>query len=72
MSVLSRFEAGEWVDADLLLPELGLSFADAMFRFEFRRDAVWWSICGRTPEERARHGQKVTCYFRKRGVPNDV
>lgn len=34
--------------------------------FDFCRTAEWWSIAGKTEEERSREGQKITTCFRIR------
>lgn len=59
---------GKWVDSIKVQEALGMSFTECFFMFEFSRTSEWWSVAGKTEEERARNGQKVTTCFRvKRG-----
>lgn len=62
--VLSRLSSGEWVETGLVCDALGITFSEGFRRFDFCRTAEWWSLVGRTEEERSRHGQKITTYFR--------
>ena len=55
---------GKWVDSDRVEDALGLTFNECFGIFDFCREVEWWSVVGETDEERARNGQKVTCYFR--------
>ena len=59
--------AMEWVESDKVQRALGMSFAECFAMFDFARVAEWWSVVGKTPEERARNGQKVTILFRIKG-----
>ncbi|AVM69741.1 hypothetical protein C3V36_11120 [Lachnospiraceae bacterium oral taxon 500] len=63
---LKEFFAGNWVDSDRLQLATGLSFIECYSMFDFSRDAVWWSVAGKTEEERAREGQCITTKFRLR------
>lgn len=62
--VLSRLSSGEWVETGLVCDALGITFSEGFRRFDFCRTAEWWSLVGCTEEERSRHGQKITTYFR--------
>ena len=61
--VLLKFLSGERVEAESLVAATGWSFEQCYKRFELSRVAEWWSIVGKTEEERSRNGQKITCYF---------
>ena len=61
---LKSFVLGEWVESEKVQEFLGLSFSECYRLFDIHRTAEWWSIVGKTDEERNREGQKVTCYFR--------
>ena len=61
--VLLKFLSGERVEAESLVAATGWSFEQCYKRFELSRVAEWWSIVGKTDEERNRNGQKITCYF---------
>ena len=61
---LKRLLDGEWVETEAVEKALGISFVDGLRRFDFSRTAEWWSIAGKTDEERARNGQKITTCFR--------
>ena len=61
---LKSFVLGEWVESEKVQEFLGLSFSECYRLFDIHRTAEWWSIIGKTDEERNREGQKVTCYFR--------
>lgn len=63
---LKNFLKGEWEDTELVQRNLGISFTTGLRLFEFSREACWWSICGKTEEERARHGQCIVTKFRLR------
>lgn len=63
---IERLLNGEWVETDEVQKALGITFAEGLRRFEFSRTAEWWSIVGKTEEERARNGQKIETYFRLR------
>lgn len=62
--VFEKFMTGEWVDSEAIQKALGLTFAECFRMFDFARTAVWWSIAGKTAEERARNGQKIVTQFR--------
>lgn len=61
--VLLKLLSGERVEAESLVAATGWSFEQCCKRFEISRVAEWWSIVGKTDEERSRNGQKITCYF---------
>ena len=61
--VLLKLLSGERVEAESLVAATGWSFEQCYKRFELSRVAEWWSIVGKTEEERSRNGQKITCYF---------
>lgn len=58
------FLSGEWVESEKVQKALGMSFNECFSKFDFSRTAEWWSIVGKTEEERARNGQKITTCFR--------
>ena len=62
--VLLKLLSGERVEAENLVAATGWSFEQCCKRFELNRVAEWWSIVGKTEEERSRSGQKITSYFR--------
>lgn len=62
--VLQRLAAGEWVECSAVQKALNITFAEGLHRFDFCRIVEWWSLAGKTEEERARSGQKVSTYFR--------
>lgn len=59
-----RFLLGEWVECEIVEKVLGMTFKQCFAVFEFSRTAEWWSVVGKTEEERKREGQKITTYFR--------
>ena len=61
------FLKGEWCEAEKVQKALGMTFEQCFKVFAFSRTAEWWSMAGKTEEERKREGQKITCYFRKKG-----
>ena len=61
--VLLKLLSGERVKAENLVAATGGSFVQCCKRFELSRVAEWWSIVGKTDEERSRNGQKITFYF---------
>lgn len=69
MNNIKAFLNGEWVESDIVQELLRLSFSECFFLFDFARTSEWWSIIGKTEEERKRNGQKVTILFRIKGVP---
>ena len=62
--VLLKLLSGERVEAENLVAATGWSFKECCKRFELNRVAEWWSIVGKTDEERSRNDQKITSYFR--------
>lgn len=62
--VIKCLDNGEWVNTSDVQQALGIDFADGLKRFDFSRTAEWWSVVGKTEEERAYEGQKVTTKFR--------
>ena len=63
---MRQFNKGEWVDTDIVCGALGIDFSTGYDRFELSRMASWWSMCGKTPEERMRNGQRIETKFRKK------
>ena len=61
--VLLKLLSGERVEVEALVAATGWSFEQCCKRFELNRVAEWWSVVGKTDEERSRNGQKITCYF---------
>lgn len=61
---IERLLNGEWVETAEVQKALGITFAEGFRRFDFSRTAEWWSIAGKTDDERAREGQKISTYFR--------
>ena len=61
--VLLKLLSGERVEVETLVAATGWSFEQCCKRFELNRVAEWWSVVGKTDEERSRNGQKITCYF---------
>lgn len=59
-----QFLLGEWCEAEKVQNTLGMTFEQCFKVFDFSREAEWWSMVGKTEEERAREGQKITCCFR--------
>lgn len=57
---------GDWVDVNEVIKALGITFKQGVHMFEFSRVGEWWSLVGKTEEERARNGQKITTWFRYR------
>lgn len=55
---------GKWVESERVQRALGISYQHCVSLFEHSRIAEWWSIVGKTDEERARDGQCITIYFR--------
>lgn len=67
--IIRKLLFGEWVDSDKVQKALGMSFNECFSLFDFSRTAEWWSIVGKTEEERAREGQKVVVKFRLKSIP---
>lgn len=61
---IRAFRAGEWVESEKVQKFTGMSFAECLHKFDFSRTAEWWSVVGKTKEERQRNGQKISTYFR--------
>lgn len=55
----------ECADSHKVQIALGMSFKECLSTFDFVRIAEWWSIVGKTEEERQRNGQKITILFKK-------
>lgn len=68
---VKAFLAGEWVESGKVQKMLGMSFKECFSEFEFSRVANWWSIVGKTEEERQREGQKVETFFKLKGGAED-
>ena len=62
--VMTRLLNGEWVETEDVCEALELSFTEAFKLFDFSRTAEWWSIVGKTEEERSRNGQCIKTEFR--------
>lgn len=62
--VTQQLAAGEWVEASRVQEALGFSFNQCLKCFTHSRISEWWSVVGKTPEERAREGQKIVNYFK--------
>ena len=62
--VMEELKEGKWVDTDKVQKALGLSFKEAFSMFDFSRTAEWWSVVGKTDEERDRQGQKICKCFK--------
>lgn len=70
-TVLLPLFKGEWVDTNDVEKALNMSFSECLKIFDFSRTAEWWSLIGKTDEERNRNGQKISTFFRvKRGNDN--
>lgn len=59
-----EFLQGEWVECEVVQKALVMDFKQCFAVFDFCRSAEWWSIVGKTEEERSREGQKITDCFR--------
>lgn len=68
MTDIEKFNAGEWVESDVVEKMLDMTFEECMVEFDMARLPEWWSIVGKTEEERQRNGQKITIYFRRKQV----
>lgn len=58
------FLNGDWVESETVQEMTGMTFSECIKAFDFSRTAEWWSIVGKTEEERQRNGQCVTCKFK--------
>lgn len=65
-SVAERLTNHEWIKDEDLQNVTGLGFCELNRYFDLDRRAEWWSIVGKTEEERRREGQRITCRFRMR------
>ena len=63
-NVLKDLLAGKWVETEKVQNAFGMTFKECFEIFEFSRTAEWWSIVGKTEEERQRNGQKISTCFR--------
>lgn len=61
---LVNFIKGQWIDAKLIQKLLQIDFSEGTSKFAFSRNAEWWSIAGKTEEEKSRNGQKITTQFK--------
>lgn len=58
------FLRGEWVDSVIIQEITGMTFSECYSAFDVSRTAEWWSIVGKTEEERNRNGQKIVVQFK--------
>lgn len=58
------FLRNEWVDTEKVQEMTGMTFSECLAVFDFSRTAEWWSIVGKTEEERQRNGQCIITKFR--------
>lgn len=58
------FLSGDWVESEKVQELTGMTFSECFSAFDFSRTAEWWSVVGKTEEERQREGQKITAKFR--------
>lgn len=56
----------ECADSRTVQKALGMSFEECFSMFSLVRIAEWWSIAGKTEEEKQRNGQKIEIFFRKK------
>lgn len=66
MDVINELLDGKWVHSKKVQDALGLSFKECIAKFDFLRKAEWWSVVGKTTEERQKNGQKISTFFRVR------
>lgn len=66
--ILTALCDGFWVPTEYVEFALNLTTHQCMRIFDFARTAEWWSICGKTPEERRLNGQCITTYYGVRGI----
>jgi len=64
VNVMKRLLNGEWVETEDVCEALEMTFTEAFKLFDFNRTAEWWSIVGKTDEERNRDGQCIKTEFR--------
>ena len=60
----TAFLNGSWVESEKVQELTGMTFSECFSAFAFSRTAEWWSVVGKTEEERHLNGQKVTNLFR--------
>lgn len=60
----AAFLSGDWVESEKVQELTGMTFSECFSAFDFSRTAEWWSIVGKTEEERQLNGQKITNLFR--------
>lgn len=60
----TAFLNGGWVESEKVQELTGMTFSECFSAFDFSRTAEWWSVVGKTEEERHLNGQKVTNLFR--------
>lgn len=60
----AAFLSGDWVESEKVQELTGMTFSECFSAFDFSRTAEWWSVVGKTEEERHLNGQKVTNLFR--------
>lgn len=60
----AAFLSGDWVESEKVQELTGMTFSECFSDFDFSRTAEWWSIVGKTEEERQLNGQKITNLFR--------
>lgn len=60
----TAFLNGSWVESEKVQELTGMTFSECFSAFDFSRTAEWWSVVGKTEEERQLNGQKVTNLFR--------
>lgn len=64
IDIMKRLLEGEKVLSNDVEYATGWDFSKCCAYLKIYRTAEWWSIVGKTPEERARNGQKIEVYFR--------
>lgn len=67
--LIKAFLNGEWIESETIQNILNLSFAECFSLFDSSIKSEWWSIVGKTDEERQRNGQKITSFFKIKEVP---
>lgn len=60
----AAFLSGDWVESEKVQELTGMTFSECFSAFDFSRTAEWWSVVGKTEEERQLNGQKITNLFR--------
>ena len=60
----AAFLSGDWVESKKVQELTGMTFSECFSAFDFSRTAEWWSVVGKTEEERQLNGQKITNLFR--------